>query len=286
MRGKATRPDILGEDQRGLVIPVGDLQYGQPEFPEDRLVQFLEWGVLRNAYFVGMGDWLEFARYTDRQRIAPLSDSTKALLDDMVRDKAQELVDKLAFTKGRWIGFIEGNHRWDFDDGRSVEQLFARELGGDFLGTMAFIRLVAEDRPPGAYEADTIVCIHHGYGGARTPGPRLINVERLAEGFEADIYLMAHDHSDVHESIDRMYCSAAGQLSYAKRKVFARTGGWARDFIGKGPQPPDAPAVDSRGGFAEERAFTPKAIGAPFFVIGYKSIDGQGYKPRIGYGRF
>lgn len=289
MRGKALQPDLLGDKQTGLFVPIGDVQWGAPDFPEGKFTDFLHWVVDRNGYLVGMGDFMDFSSFTDRRTMAPLRDSTREVLDGMIRDKLDKLIKMVAFTKGRWVGFLEGNHRWTFRDGHSTEQYIAAALGSDFLGTMAFLRLIPEGRPKKAHDADTIVCLHHGYGGARTAGPRLINLERLVEGWEADLYLMGHDHSDVHESTDRMYCSPPGakQVMYRRRKVFARTGNWMRSCTAMEPQPIDAPASDSRGGYAEEKAFTPKAIGAPFFVLGYDEIDKTGYyRPLVGYGRF
>src|SRR3990167_1721984 len=179
MRGKALEPNILGEQQRGLIIPIGDVQWGSPDFPMEQFLAFLHWGMNRNAYFLGMGDWMDFSSFTDRKVMAPMRDSTREVLDGMVEDKIGQLVKQVAFTKGRWIGFIEGNHQWTFRDGSCVEQLVAGALGSDFLGTMAFVRLISEDRPPLAFDADTILCAHHGYGGGRTPGARAPKLGRV-----------------------------------------------------------------------------------------------------------
>src|SRR3989304_6507717 len=54
-----------------LLMPVGDIQFdgkhGAADLP--RLHRFLEWGMEREAWFLGMGDFVDFLSPSNRNRL-------------------------------------------------------------------------------------------------------------------------------------------------------------------------------------------------------------------------
>jgi hypothetical protein len=192
-----------------------------------------------------------------------------------------EFIDILKPTKGRWIGFLEGDHRWDFRDGSSVDQLIARHLKGYFLGTSAMIRFKFHGVPKGHPEADCTLFCHHGTGSAQTQGGSLNKVENMLKAFDADIYLMGHVHSKIAAPIDQQQITPDGVHSH-RTKLIARTGAWLLGYASGSPRSLDDAAVLSRGSYVEQKAFIPSALGGLAIGLGVEKIHkSKYYRPRI-----
>src|SRR4030042_1804564 len=155
-----------------------------------------------------MGEYLDFPSQSQRAILGPLRDSIKEDIDKMVRENVEKLADILRPTKGYWVGLIEGDHRWIFQDSTSADQYLCQLLQCDFLGTSSLVRIaMGVNHHP---EADTILYVHHGIGSSRTSGGHLNRVEDLLKIWEADIYLMGHSHAKVASPLDRQYISPDG----------------------------------------------------------------------------
>lgn len=276
-------PFVLAENQKTMLMPVGDVHYGSKGWPKNKFVEHMHWGMERGALFLGVGEYLDFASFTQRRQMAPLRDETKDEISSMTKDKTWELYDLISFTKGRWIGMLEGDHYWEFEDGTTCDQMLARLLGGQFLGTSSHIRLTPQNAPKNHPEADTLVYVHHGIGSARLSGGHLHRVEDMLKWIEADIYLMGHTHAKVSAPIDRQYISPDG-VHYHRTKMIARTGGWMRGYYSHKPLDLTKPAAHSRGSYVEKKAYTPSAMGGLCIGIGYELIHKSAYyRPTIHY---
>lgn len=273
-------PFILTANQRMLLCPIGDIHFGAPGFPEDKLREHIEWALARDARFIGMGEFLDFASYSQLMQMKPLRDSTRQLIDEAIQQSADNLLKILASTKGRWLGLLEGDHRWDFQTGRSVDQYLCEYLDADFLGTSALIRVV----PNGIKNrgADTLLYVHHGISSSRTQGGQLHRVEDLLKFIDADIYLMGHTHGKVAAPVDRLCLSPEGKV-YHRTKILARTGGWLRGYVSHEPLSLDESVCESRGSYVEQRALAPSSLGGLCIGIGYELIGGSKkyYRPTI-----
>lgn len=271
----------LTKDQRLLLMPLGDIHEGSVGWPKEKFITHLKWGMDRGATFLGIGEAFDFTSTSQRALIEPLRDSTKKQLDDFMMDRVEKFYDMISFTKGHWMGMLEGDHYWQFQSGFSSDQVLCQKLGCPFLGTSAFIRINFDVmyHP----EADCTIYAHHGIGGGRTIGGHLARLEDLLKWVEADIYLMGHIHSKVNDPIDRQYVSQDG-VHYHRTKLMARTGGWLRGYISSPPKDLDAPAYESRGGYVERRAMMPTSLGGLCIGIGYEKIEySQFFRPTIHY---
>lgn len=268
---------VLARNQQAILMPVGDVHFGTLDFPTEKFVTHFRWGMDRGAWFLGMGEYLDSASYSQRAIYNQLRDSEKIKEDDKIRKQADELLGLIGFTKGRWIGLIEGDHRWDFVTGRSVDQYIARGLGCDFLGTSTLLRLKLDHIVPrGHDEADCIVYAHHGVGSSQTAGGQLNKPESLLKWIAADIYLMGHTHAKLADPIDQQCITPDGVL-YHRTKIIARTGGWLAAYTATEPLDLDAPVTESRGTYVEQRALMPSAMGGLCFGIGVEQIEGSKY---------
>ena len=283
---KPTKQKITFElirDQKALLMPVGDIHWYSTGFPVEKLRTHFQWGMDRGATFFGMGDYLEWAPASQRKLIGPLRDSQKGIIDEFVKRMLDELLDVIGFTKGHWIGLIEGNHRHDFLDSTCDGQYLANALGCDFYGTSALMRLHPSGVRSYHHEADTIMFAHHGTGSAITVGGQLVRVERLMEWINADLYLMGHSHSKVNAPVDEQHISPDG-VHYHRTKIVARTGGWFRGYLSSTPRPLNSSAMLSRGSYVEEKALMPSSMGGLCIAIGVEQIVGSKYyRPVLHY---
>lgn len=276
-------PFELTREQKILLMPVGDIHFGSEKWPEEKMVNHLRWGMDRGATFLGMGDYFDFASFSQRLILKQLRDSSRKEIEGMIELKIQSLLDLIYFTKGHWIGLVEGHHFWEFADGTTSDQRLCKALECEFLGTSGLIRLSYDNVSSHHPEADCIVYLHHGLGAPRTSGGHLNRVEDLLKWIDADIYLMGHSHSKVSSPIDRQYVSPDG-IHYHRTKVMARTGGWLTGYVSNGTLGLDEPAWESRGTYVEQKLLMPSAMGGLAFGIGYELISGSKYyRPTIHY---
>lgn len=271
----------LAKNQKMLLMPLGDIHEGSEGWPEHKFMAQLEWGMERGATFLGMGEAFDFTSTSQRSLLDPLREGTKKQLDNFMMTRVERFIKLISFTKGHWMGMLEGDHYWQFQNGFSSDQILCQRLGCPFLGTSAFIRIgFGIRRHP---EADCTIYAHHGIGGGRTVGGHLTRLEDLLKWIEADIYLMGHVHTKVSDPIDRQYISKEG-IHYHRTKLMARTGGWLRGYVSSKPKGLTAPAVESRGSYIEKKAMMPTSLGGLCIGIGYDEIDGSGYyRPTLHY---
>jgi hypothetical protein len=228
-----------------------------------------------------MGDYFDFASCTQRSIMNGLREATSKQIDNAIRDQVERLYSFLEPTHGKWLGLLEGNHRWTFQDATTADQYLCSLLGCDFLGTSSAIRVRPSMAPKRHPEADTVIFCHHGVGSSRKLGGHLNRVEDLLEWFDADIYLMGHSHAKIFAPMDYQSITPDGVHTH-RTKLVARTGSWYKGYASHGPLPLTEAAQKSRGNYVEEKAYPPSAMGSPCFGIGFEKIKNSTfYKPAI-----
>lgn len=268
-------------NQHALLMPVGDIHYGTKDFPTNKFIEHFKWGMDRGAVFIGMGEYLDFAPHSQRRITSQLREEIQEQMDEMIKQKMREFYRMIEFTAGRWIGLIEGDHRWDFFDGTSADQFLCGLLNADFLGSSALITLHPAGLPKNHREGETRVYIHHGIGSSRSAGGHLHRVEDLLKWVDCDVALMGHSHSKIGAPIDCQTISPDG-VHYHKTKLIARTGSWLKGYQSTGPQPLSSAVSKSRGSYVEGKAYTPSALGGIAIGIGFEQVPHSRYlKPAL-----
>lgn len=177
------------------IIPFGDVHYGAPGFSEHHWREFLNYAKrVRNAYFLGMGDYCDFASTSERQALKGISlhDATRELLEQVAHKQLLEFKKQIAFMGDRLIGIIGGNHTFDFADGQTFDERLASLLGVPYLGVSSLIRLAIDYQ---SCRCSVDIFAHHGRGGGGTTEGNSVNqVARLRGFMQADIYIQGHDH--------------------------------------------------------------------------------------------
>ena len=238
-----------------LIMPINDFHYGGDEAYAKMLKRHLAWGMKHNAYFLGLGDMLDVASTSGRQKLraAGLFDSVVETLDEAAMKKVREVEEILAPTKGRWLGWLQGHHYWEFSDGGTSDTRICEDLGIPFLGTCAMIRL--QFCGYGQAQRRCVIWCHHGAGGGSKQAAPLNKLENLMPYFDADIYLMAHVHKKTAAPIDQLYMDKKGKIQHRTRLI-ASTGSFYRSYM-QGSQHNGR----AQGGYVEKALLNPAAIG-------------------------
>jgi hypothetical protein len=238
------------------IIPIGDIQLGAPGCDLDRLKQDVDWGVEHAALFIGMGDYVDVASPSNRQqlRAVKLYDSVHNALRTDAERRIDELMEIFAPTVGSWLGLLEGHHYYDFDDGTTTDTRLANLLNTTFLGSCALIELHFL-RSTGNGRRSFTIFAHHGQGSGRSVAAPLASLERVALSFEADLYLMAHQHKKTTAPLSLLYKSG-DKLRHKVRRLVG-TGGYLRGYQ-QGSQVSGRPG----GSYVEKALMNPVELGA------------------------
>ena len=191
------------------VIPVGDVHFGSPGHCRPTFKETVAY--IRKLHdegaeyrLIGLGDYHEQCSDSERAKLARqgkagLHESTHSILDATANRELQGLYTELEFTKGHWLGFIQGNHYWRFltddeqDKGKTSDQILAEQLGGEWLGWASYIVVQLNY---GGSKTRLDIFASHGKGGGTLVGSPYNNVGKMRTVFpSADIYIMGHDHS-------------------------------------------------------------------------------------------
>lgn len=261
-------------------MPVGDVQYGAQGVAKERLQRHIEWGLKNNAYFLGMGDYVDVMSPSNREayRSVRLYDSVREAMVEKAEEHISDFLKLVKGTEGRWLGLLQGHHFFEFEDGTTSDTRIAAALKSTFLGTCAFIRLRFTRS-----KSSRLACIiwaHHGAGGGQKQGAPLNKLENLVAYFDADIYLMGHMTKKPAAPIPRIYMSDhAPYKLLAKQKIIAGTGGW---YEGYHQGSKHHGGVRAEGSYVEKAMMSPVAIGG--IVLKVRPVHGGGGNDRLDLG--
>lgn len=183
--------------------PVGDIQYGAQGCDVGKLQRHIEYGLEHDWYFVGMGDYLDTFSPSNQRAILSakvgLYESARSLIDEAVERRVTELVDgPLAGSEDRWLGLVQGDHTYTFEDGTPVDGLIANKLGGAYLGDMGILHVYLGKCP-----RPLKVALWHGSGASVSSTGKTLGLERVLNAFDVDIVLAGHSHLKYGVPIDR-----------------------------------------------------------------------------------
>lgn len=165
-------------------VAFGDMHYGSRTFDRAALNKVLAWIKKNNAYWLGMGDYIELAT-----KQSPGSGVFEQAVD--ADQQLEDVVEMLKPYAETCLGLIRGNHehRLARFTGLDPVTIMAREMGVPALGWEGFGGIVRE----GACAYTFYAC--HSYTGNKTAGLALNWTEReVMKWIDADILFRAHSH--------------------------------------------------------------------------------------------
>ena len=253
------------------IAPLGDIQWnGDPhEIDCGGLERHIARCLEENAYFLGMGDYIDFASPSSRQRLLSSGayDGPMKKLDDVADHLVREVYTRfLKPTTGRWIGMLEGHHFWGYRSGETSDMKLCRLLKTVHLGTEAGIEVCY------AKEGSLKLWAHHGFG-AGSEGALLNKLKLQAADWEGvRVFLMGHMTKLASTVIPKLtFVNApSGPVLTEVRVILAGTGGWS-----KGKILARRDGVVPRGNYVEQAGMRPVSLGAPIIrCTGWRTHGG------------
>lgn len=213
--------------------------------------------------WVGMGDKGEFITPSDpRWDAGVIADWLDP--EDIGYTIERKYEEFYSPVKETCIGLVKGNHEYSMQahNHERVHEHICERLGVRDLGYSAFIRLIF--RRKGSREAHSfLVYVAHGSGSAITKGAKVNKLQRIMDGFEADIYAVGHMHELITDSKPYLTLNSNNTI-VERRKVGAVTGCYFQTY-----------KQDVSASYGERKGYPPTAIGSAVFEInpGTGAID-------------
>jgi hypothetical protein len=263
-------PNLRLDWKPTIVVPVGDTQYGSEACSSDRFKRWIRRLLNiaeendRQILFIGMGDYTDSIRPSLRKKYLSsgleedehFSKSIVGLVHSHI-DGFCRLVEG---TEGKWIGMLEGHHFFDFGNGTTSDTIIADRLGARFLGDCTRVHLTFERTKPNSNSSssDFQIWAHHGEGSGAMPGAPLNRLNAIKGTFQADAFLMAHQHKSVTAKVP--YCfdirTKDGYKMVHKDISLTCTGGWLQGYQ------QDSRVGNRPGGhYPEQRLLVPLSLG-------------------------
>ena len=261
-------PTKLGETH--TILPLGDIQYtGKNGSTAFRLLQeAIEYGQRHKAWYLGQGDYIDYASPSNRQRLeaAALYDTAKQVHDDTAIRLVDELYkDYLQPTTGRWLGMLEGHHWAKLESGGTSDQYLCGLTKTRFLGTCAYVGLTFVDRDnPNKRYGRVNIWTHHGTGSGPSAAAPVAKIENSVYAeWEADIYIIGHMTKIAAAPKNRVYpiWEGTAHLSHRK-KLLVGSGGFSKAYEENSKQ-----GTVPRGGYVEQGMMKPAVLGCPIIRI-------------------
>lgn len=274
---------FLPWEQETLIMPVGDVQLGAEACHEEMFKKHIQWGAERGAYFIGLGDMLDFGSPSNRGALrsmiekGELYDTAENIIDNAASEHLERMQEILEPTKGRWLGLVQGHHYWQYSSGATSDTKLAEFLGCPFLGDSAIVNLsFKREREDGhaPRTASLNIWLAHGTGSGQMQSAPLAKMERLAASWEdIDIFLMGHQHKLGVTTLDRnrpIFGPRGGKPRLQHRTIrLIATGSFLRGYMVGSKKHERA-----QGTYVEKRLLPPTALGGA--VIYARPVDLHG----------
>jgi hypothetical protein len=263
--------ELVSYDTVGPVVlaPIGDIQYfgRRSAIAWDHLKRHIDQAMARKAWFIGMGDYIDFLSPSNRKRLAQadLYDNSLDVVDDKARELTFQLYEQLLKpTTGRWLGLLEGHHFAQLQTGQTTDQYLCELLKTRFLGTCAYVRLSMQPSPKATSHSNYLIWAHHGRGGGAKAHAPLMKLENLTPYWEAHLFLIGHMTKVAAAPINRVrpaFGPTHAQLRH-ERIYLVGTGGWMKGYEEQSKQ-----GLIPRGSYVESGMLAPVALGAPIITV-------------------
>jgi hypothetical protein len=242
------------------IATIGDIQWSGEDGPTatDRLRRYIDKALDREAYFVGLGDYIDFMSPSNRDRLMKAGVYKTSL--GMIREKAEDLTVQvyekiLKPTRGRWLGHVHGHHLYEYEGWHSDVYL-GELLNSPYVGTVAFLH---------NKRSDFTIFLYHGTGGGGLPGNSLNKLyHKNAEWPCAEVYCTGHntklatapqsrpfikwgnrnsEHRMEHRDVYLVSCGGWSKSNIQGNRVGGRPEGDYAELAGYGPSPLKAPII-------------------------------------------
>ena len=198
------------------LYPIGDLHkghVGHDKFKLRKVVKEIEDNP--NARWIGMGDYGEYIDWLDKRFDPDTVDKDMRVFEfkDIAQALNQRIIKDLEPIKDKCIGLLRGNHEKVYTDRKSFDPAndLAERFNVKYLGYESMTRISVKG-PDGKRRYSLVVFAHHGFGGGKKPGSHANNMLDMVTGYEADLYILNHNHRIITMKSVRQHLNSSGNL--------------------------------------------------------------------------
>lgn len=260
------------------VAPFNDIHYNTDECDKDRFHRYIEWGAKKlkagdKLIGIGLGDYNDILSPSERAALTSakggygLHETSLVQIDRWI----EQITLQFAAAMEPWSSkdgvamLLEGHHYMCYSmmaknrgiRGSSNTEHLCKLLNCTYGGQLGIVELNFGEG------LRLVIVSTHGYGGARTPGSRVIKRVRMNEVYEGDLYLMAHDNTKM--AISDNVLSHKGGKYVTRKRTYCGTGSFQRAY----------PDNEASGGYVEAIMLPPSDLGAVVTSIRKEKRDGK-----------
>lgn len=254
---------------------IADIHLGNKACEKDRLARDI--ATIKNdpySFWIGGGDYADYIGYEDKRFDPQSVDQTLSIMDlgDLGYVLTRRVRDLFEPIKDKCLGLIYGNHEEKYMKNNTSMELhnwLCTELGVRNLGYSAFVDIVFWRRAGGqlpklGYKApgrndgsrfQQRLYIHHGAGGATTPGGKINRLIKFMDSFEADVYMVGHVHDQLMIKRPVLMCNQQCDDIQERVRIGMISGAYLKTY-----------AQDTTG-YGEMKGFAPVPLGAVYIEI-------------------
>lgn len=224
------------------IYPLSDLHIGDPKVDKRLFKEFINHILAEpNRFIIYNGD---------NMNNAIKSSVSNVYNEEMTpREQKKWLKEELKPVADRFLVFVAGNHeeRTAKETDQNIVEDIAEYLGKAdiYRDDEAYIKLVFGKRAHSGSQMCYTIYVIHGNGGGKRPGSALNNIELLALGTDADIYVMGHVHKKMAYKHAVRRPDLRNNNIMEHERLFVVSSHWS-DF----------------GGYAARKMYTPSAKGS------------------------
>jgi len=211
-----------------------------------------------------MGDMLDQDRTHRRKyRKGYVEDENSVALHDdrHNRKDVEELAALLRPIAPQIWGVLQGNHYYQYASGVTSDQYLCDLLNVPYCGPVGVFRVAVSVPGTSRSSRNLKIWSHHsgGSSGGRTLGGSVNGLLRQENSWDADIYLMGHDHRRVCWRESSLGISDKGDpVVYERTRVFGRVGAFLKTYKHERCIPKKSLHTP---GYGEKAAYRPADLG-------------------------
>lgn len=216
---------------------------------------------LPEARVILLGDMMDQERtHRRKHRKTYVDDESSMSTDDRHnRRDVEELAHILTPIADRIWGVLQGNHYYEYSSGETSDQYLCQLLDVPYCGPVGVFRIAMSS--PGGSSKNLKIWTHHSGGtmGGRTLGGSVNALLRQENSWDADVYLIGHDHRRIAWRESQLGITDRGEPKVIERtKVFARVGAMLKTYKHEECIPRKSKHIP---GYGEVAAYRPADLG-------------------------
>jgi hypothetical protein len=174
------------------------------------------------------------------------------------RSDVEALARLLAPIRSQIWGVLQGNHYYQYASGVTSDQYLCELLDVPYCGPVGVFRITVATKGD---HRNLKIWSHHSGGstGGRTLGGSVNALLRQENSWDADIFLLGHDHRRICWRESSLTLTEKGDPQVIERtKVFARVGAFLKTYKHEGCIPKKSIHIP---GYGEKAAYRPADLG-------------------------